>query len=171
MSVTTFEFNELDQVSHSLKPYALRLTQDESRADDLMQEALLKAVKNQDKFTKGTSLKAWFYTIIRNQFFNEYHREKRRQTFLDTTDNLHYLNHSSVHIKNEALTNFNIEEINRAIDKLSELYRVPFMMHFQGFKYNEIAKTLALPLGTVKNRIHVARKELKGKLRHLVNQD
>jgi RNA polymerase sigma-70 factor (ECF subfamily) len=171
MSVKTFEFNELDHVSHSLKPYALRLTQDESRADDLMQEALLKAVKNQDKFTRGTSLKAWFYTIIRNQFFNEYHREKRRQTFLDTTDNLHYLNHSSVQIKNDALTNFNLEEINKAINKLSDLYKVPFMMHFQGFKYNEIAKTLDLPLGTVKNRIHVARKELKEKLKYLVYQD
>lgn len=171
MSINTFEFNELNQVSHSLKPYALRLTQDESRADDLMQEALLKAVKNQEKFTQGTSLKAWFYTIIRNQFFNEYHREKRRQTFLDTTDNLHYLNHSSVHIKNDAITNFNLEEIDRAIEQLSELYRVPFLMHFQGYKYNEIAEKLSLPLGTVKNRIHVARKELKEQLKYLVVQD
>jgi RNA polymerase sigma-70 factor (ECF subfamily) len=55
--------------------------------------------------------------------------------------------------------------MNRAIEALDEAYKVPFMMHFRGFKYHEIAERLGIPIGTVKNRIHIARKELKSKLK------
>ena len=89
----------------------------------------------------------------------------RRNTFIDTTENLHYINSTDSTIQNGAYTNFAMKDINFAIDNLQDAYKVPFMMHFRGFKYHEIADKLEIPIGTVKNRIHIARKELKTKLK------
>ena len=85
----------------------------------------------------------------------------RRGTFVDTTDNLHYLNSSDALIDNGVFGNFTMDDIQQAIQKLDEVYRTPFLMHFRGFKYHEIAEKLQIPIGTVKNRIHIARKILK----------
>ena len=90
----------------------------------------------------------------------------RRNTFIDTTDNLHYLNSSNNVTSNLAYSSFAIKDINKAIRKLDDAYKTPFMMHFRGFKYHEIADRLNIPIGTVKNRIHIARKELKEKLQN-----
>ena len=57
-----------------------------------------------------------------------------------------------------------MEDISGAVEKLEDTYRNPFMMYFNGFKYHEISKKLNIPIGTVKNRIHIARKELKDRL-------
>ncbi len=156
---------DLVEVSKTLKPYALKLTKDDERANDLLQETTLKAYLNRDKFTDGTNLKAWFYTIMRNSFITEYQRMKRRNTFIDVTDNLHYINSSGSITQNEATSTFILHNINKAVEKLDDCYRLPFVMHFRGFKYHEIADRLSLPIGTVKNRIHIARKELKSVLK------
>jgi RNA polymerase sigma-70 factor (ECF subfamily) len=68
-------------------------------------------------------------------------------------------------VDNKAFANFTIQDINQAISKLDETYSTPFMLHFKGFKYHEIAEKLEIPIGTVKNRIHLARKELKDSLK------
>jgi RNA polymerase sigma-70 factor (ECF subfamily) len=67
-------------------------------------------------------------------------------------------------IDNNAYSEFAMEDINNAVETLDEAYKMPFLMHFKGFKYHEIAQKLSIPIGTVKNRIHIARKELKDKL-------
>lgn len=164
--MTTLDFDySLSQMTKALKPFAIKLTKDSDDANDLLQETLMKAFKNKEKFTEGTNLKAWLYTIMKNTFITNYQRMVRRGTFIDTTDNLHFINSSSTQIENRAAGNFALRDINSSIEKLDDVYRVPFMMYFRGFKYHEIAERLEIPIGTVKNRIHIARKELKEKLR------
>ncbi len=164
--MTTLEFSySLSQMSKSLKPFALRLTKDLDDANDLLQDTVLKAYTNRDKFADGTNLKAWLYTIMKNTFITNYQRMVRRATFVDTTDNLHYINSGDALIENGAYGDFTLEDIHRSIDNLSEVYSQPFMMYFRGFKYHEIADKLDLPIGTVKNRIHIARKLLKDDLK------
>ncbi len=164
--MTALEFSyELNSLSSLLKPYALKLTKDSEDANDLMQETMMKAYVNREKFSEGTNLKAWLYTIMKNTFITNYQRMVRRNTFIDTTDNMHYINSSDIRIENHAYGSFTMKDINNAIDKLSDTYKMPFVMHFRGFKYHEIAERLSIPIGTVKNRIHIARKELKSYLR------
>ena len=163
--MTALEFDtKLQGLTKFLRPFALKLTRDSEAADDLMQETMLKAITNREKFSEGTNLKAWLYTIMKNTFITQYHRMVRRNTFIDTTDNLHYINSPSHVTSNGSSSTFALEDINEAIEKLKPEYRDPFMMHFRGFKYHEIADELAIPIGTVKNRIHIARKHLKSDL-------
>ena len=165
--MTALEFTyTIDKLSGTLKPYALRLTRDMEDANDLLQETLLKAFSNREKYTDGTNFKAWMYTIMKNTFITNYQRMMRKNTFIDSTDNLHYINSSSASIENSAYSKFAMTDIDKAIEKLNDVYKAPFMMHFSGFKYHEIADKLDIPIGTVKNRIHIARKELKYKLKN-----
>lgn len=164
--MTAVEFtSSVNEISGSLKPFALKLTRDSEEANDLIQETFLKAFTNRDKFAEGTNLKAWMYTIMKNTFITNYQRMVRRNTFIDTTDNLHYINSTDALIENGAYSNFSLKDINKALEKLQDTYKDPFIMHFRGFKYQEIAERLNIPIGTVKNRIHIARKELKDKLK------
>jgi RNA polymerase sigma factor (sigma-70 family) len=163
--MTTLEFSySLQKLSGSLKPFALKLTRDTDDANDLLQDTMVKAFTNRDKFTEGTNLKAWLYTIMKNTFITNYQRMVRRGTFVDTTDNLHYLNSGDVLVENGAYGDFAMNDIQLAIGNLEDVYKTPFMMHFRGFKYHEIADKLEIPIGTVKNRIHIARKLLKDDL-------
>jgi RNA polymerase sigma factor (sigma-70 family) len=164
-AMTALEFSySLERMSRSLKPFAYRLTKDLEEANDLLQETMLKAFTNRDKFTDGTNLKAWLFTIMKNTFITNYQRMVRRKTFIDTTENLHYINSSESITTNAAYSTFTLKDINTAIEELEDVYKTPFMLHFKGFKYHEIAEELDIPIGTVKNRIHIARKELKAKL-------
>lgn len=164
--MTAIEFNTAVTTLHrSLKPIAFKLTRDSEEANDLVQETMLKAIANREKFADGTNLKAWLYTIMKNTFITNYHRLVKRKTFIDTTDNLHFINSSSHATENTASSKLVLDEIGGAIKGLSHDYKTPFMMHFKGYKYYEIADILNIPIGTVKNRIHIARKELKGKLK------
>jgi len=163
--MTTLEFSQnIGKLQSSLKPFAMRLTKDVDDAHDLLQETMMKAYTNREKFTEGTNLKAWLYTIMKNTFITNYQRSVRRNTFIDTTDNLRFINSIENITYNLASSFFTMSDIEREIEKLDEVYRLPFMMHFRGFKYYEIAERLKIPIGTVKNRIHIARKQLKDRL-------
>lgn len=89
----------------------------------------------------------------------------KKNTLIDSTENMYFLNSGSVVISNDAGGNILMKELNRMINSLEESIRVPFMKHFEGFKYQEIADELELPLGTVKSRIFFARKSLKEKIK------
>ncbi len=163
--MNTLESSSIDDLSQSLRPFALKLTKDTEEANDLLQETLLKAFNNRDKFAEGTNLKAWLYTIMKNTFITNYQRLARRNTFIDNTENLHFLNSSNNVTENGAYATFTRQDIDQALSHLDEVYKSPFLLHFRGFKYHEIAEKLQIPIGTVKNRIHIARKELKGELK------
>jgi len=118
--MTTLEFSYLlDKMSRSLKPFAMRLTKNVEDANDLMQETILKAFNNRDKFSDGTNLKAWLYTIMKNTFITNYQRMVRKNTFIDTTQNLHYLNAGVSTTENLAFISFAIGDVQKAINHFS----------------------------------------------------
>lgn len=168
--MTALEFGyRIESLTGSLKPYALKLTRDSEEANDLLQETVFKAYSNRSKFEDGTNLKAWMYTIMRNTFITNYQRMVRRNTFIDTTENNHFINSAGSLVENGASGSFVMRDINQAINDLKDIYKKPFVLYFDGFKYHEIAERLKIPIGTVKNRIHIARKELKDVLKVYAN--
>ncbi|HNY55351.1 MAG: RNA polymerase sigma factor [Sphingobacteriales bacterium] len=162
MAVINFQ-SEVKTATVVLKPHAMRLTRDINDAEDLIQETIVRALTNEDKFQEGTNIKAWLFTIMKNIFINDYRKKSKRNTVIDTTDNLYYLNASTT-ISNAGERAFVMNDIRNALMKISNELRVPFLMHYKGYKYHEIAEQLNLPLGTVKSRIFFARKELKDML-------
>lgn len=159
--MSTHEFNlKIDQISQYLHSFALNLTKNSEDAKDLYQETTYRALVNKDKFAPDTNLKAWLFTIMKNIFINNYRKKMKANTIMDSTNNLYFINSGSAEI-NQGETNIFIRELNYMIDNLDESLRIPFMMHYEGFKYQEIAEELDLPLGTIKSRIFFARKELK----------
>lgn len=149
-----------------LKPFAITLTRDSEEAKDLFQETLFRALANKDKYNIGTNLKAWLYTIMRNIFINDYRKKAKQNTILDRTANEFFINSSKAVTANDAIAALNMQEINKVINNLPEIFKTPFMLHYDGFKYDEIAAMLHEPLGTVKSRIHFARKLLKAQIDH-----
>jgi RNA polymerase sigma-70 factor (ECF subfamily) len=144
-----------------LKPFAFTLTKDNESAKDLTQETLYRALANKEKYNVGTNLKAWMYTIMRNIFINDYRKKARQNVVLDHTSNDFFLDHNQSAVKNEAESKIRFKEIHDEITKLPDIFKHPFILFYEGYKYNEIADYLQEPLGTVKSRIHFARKLLK----------
>jgi RNA polymerase sigma-70 factor (ECF subfamily) len=164
---TTFR-NLVQEEYFKLRNFALKLTHDKEDANDLVQETVFRAMKYEDKFEHGTNLKGWLYTIMKNIFINHYRRVVNSKIFSDDTDKQFYINSAKSSNANQAENDLGVEEIMEAINALSENLRTPFMMSYNGFKYEEIAETLKIPLGTVKIRIHMARQKLKAQLTHFV---
>ncbi|MEZ4955940.1 MAG: RNA polymerase sigma factor [Saprospiraceae bacterium] len=163
----TFDFNtQFNKLTPVLNAFAYNLTQDVEDAKDLYQETAFRAMKNVDKFKPDTNLKAWLFTIMKNIFINNYRRKSKANVISDSTDNLFYLNSGNSSIGNQGDANVLIKELRNMIDKLEDNIRIPFMMHYQGFKYQEIADKFALPLGTIKSRIFFARRELKAQIKN-----
>ena len=163
--MTAIEFkNKVQKESLSLRHYAYQLTRNVEDTNDLVQDTLLKAFTYQDKFTDGTNLKGWLYTIMKNTFINNYRRMVKRNTFIDQTDNDYYLDSESLSVKNQGEIKFILNDIEDAIDKLPLSLKKPFTMNVSGFKYHEIAEILHIPIGTVKTRIFVAKRQLRTQL-------
>jgi len=160
MSSTEF-YSHFNQMTALLNAFAYNLTKNSEDAKDLYQETAFRALTNRDKFRPGTNFKAWLFTIMKNIFINNYRKKVKANTIMDTTENLYYINSGSVVISNKAESNIMMKELTRMIEDLDDSIKIPFVMHYQGFKYQEIADQLELPLGTVKSRIFFARKELK----------
>ncbi len=163
--MTALEFsNNFNKMSSLLHSFAYNLTKNIEDAKDLFQETAFRAMTNQDKFREGTNLKAWLFTIMKNIFINNYRKKVKANTIMDATDNQYYINSMHISTPNRAESDIMLKELNGMIDNLDKSIQVPFIMHYQGFKYQEIADDLKLPLGTVKSRIFFARKELKDKI-------
>lgn len=161
----TTDFNEvLLENADFLKPFAINLTRDSEAANDLYQETLYKALANKEKYNVGTNIKAWLFTIMRNIFINDYRRKSKQKTIFDNTSNDYLINLKQASVSNAAESDLRIKEIHSAIHQLPEIFKVPFQLYFDGYKYQEIADVLGEPLGTVKSRIHFARKLLKERL-------
>lgn len=160
MSTSEF-YSHFDSMNERLQNFAYSLTNNMEAARDLYQETTYRALKYRDKFKPGTNFKAWIMTIMKNTFINGHRKKARENTMFDHTEDQYYLNSGGPSIDNLAGSNIVVDEIIGLIEQLDENLRVPFVMHFQGFKYHEIADHLDLPLGTVKSRIFFARKRLK----------
>jgi RNA polymerase sigma factor (sigma-70 family) len=160
--MSTAEFNHLVlESSEALKPFAVSLTRDNELAKDLYQETLYKAFANKDKYSIGTNIKAWLYTIMRNIFINDYRRKAKRNTVSqDPTAGYQVFNIPGLTFNNTE-SNILLKDIQRKINSLPEIFKRPFRLYSEGYKYHEIAYVMNEPLGTIKSRIHFARKLLK----------
>jgi RNA polymerase sigma factor (sigma-70 family) len=158
MSIT--EFNEsLLSLENYLRSFAMGFTRNEEDAKDLTQETMLKAITYSAHYTPQTNFKAWVFTIMRNIFINQYRRKVKSRTIFDPSPESYLLTQAG----SNADTPLNFvtgQELNKQIRTLGDEYRAPFEMHFEGFKYKEIADQLGIPIGTVKSRIFIARKKL-----------
>ena len=163
--MSTAEFNELLLGNADpLRPFAVNLTHDQETAKDLFQETLYKALANQDKYSKGTNIKAWLFTIMRNIFINDYRRRSKQRTIFDSGTNEILINSGKIIVYNGGENSLQMNEIQKAIYQLPQIFKIPFLLYYEGYKYNEISESMNEPLGTIKSRIHFARKLLKEKL-------
>ncbi|MDD6281189.1 MAG: RNA polymerase sigma factor [Muribaculaceae bacterium] len=164
MMSANFE-NKLLSLQSNLLNFAYLLTSNRDDAYDLLQDTTLKALDNEDKYVDNVNFKGWVFTIMRNIFINNYRKVVRSATVIDQTEDLYHLNLPQESGLETPEGSIAATEITAAINSFSDEYRVPFSMHVAGYKYNEIADKMNLPLGTVKSRIFFARKRLQEMLK------
>lgn len=149
----------------NLLNFAYQLTTNKEQAQDLLQDTTLKALDNEDKYVDNVNFKGWIFTIMRNIFINNYRQSVRKATVVDQTADLFHLNISQDSGLNTPEGSYAVKEISVALNSFSDEYRIPFNLFVAGYKYNEIAEKMNLPLGTVKSRIFFARKRLREQLK------
>ena len=161
---TSYFRNKLLGLQDYMMNFALPLTADREDAMDLTQETSLRVLDNLEKYTDNRNFKGWVLTVMRNIFINNYRRVLRSQTVVEQDIDLYHLEattESSIETPESACR---LQEITKAISELNDELRVPFTMYVSGYRYNEIADALGIPLGTVKSRIFFARQALKTKI-------
>ena len=166
-----FEQELLPQVE-ALYTFAYHLTYDENDANDLVQEAYLKAYKSIHRYLEGTNAKAWLFKILKNVFINEYRKKVNRPAKVDYQEIVNYhqedeSNFSSYHdLREEMFQSMMGDEVTNAINSLPDDFRVVILLcDIEGFKYEEISAILDVPIGTVRSRLHRARNLLKEALK------
>ncbi len=168
--MTTIQFqNSLTGLENKMFYFALSLTSNHDRAHDLVQETFLKALTYQSKFSADTNLMAWVYTIMKNTFINEYRRNVKAKTTLESQSDKLRIVFSNEDSYPSVDSIHSVKEIHKKIDQLEEEFRKPFQLFLLGYKYKEIASQLDLPLGTVKSRIFFTRKKLSSWLSDYAN--
>ncbi|MDR3141082.1 MAG: RNA polymerase sigma factor [Tannerellaceae bacterium] len=156
---------KLMNLQDNMMNFALTLTSNRDDAQDLLQDTTLKVLGNREKFTDNVNFKGWVLTIMRNIFINDYHKAVRAQSVIDQDAdvyNVDILNDSGFDTPEGSIQ---IQEITGAINRLNDDLKVPFSLYVSGYKYNEIADKLDMPLGTIKSRIFFARQELQKQLK------
>jgi RNA polymerase sigma-70 factor (ECF subfamily) len=146
--------NELLAAVPELRAFAFSLTSNWDRADDLVQETLLRAWSNKDKFQHGTKLKAWLFTILRNVLYSE-HRKRRREI----SDDGSYSAQVRAHPDQQAHLDY--ADFLRALHKIPVLHREALLLiGAEGMSYEEAAEVCGVPVGTIKSRVNRAREKL-----------
>jgi len=163
--------NEFMPHINSMYNFAYRLTLDSDDAKDLLQDTYLKAYRFIDSFQKGTNAKAWLFRILKNSFINDYRKKSKEPSKVDYQEVESYYNSEDVDrqitpdLRVEALKDMIGDEISNALNSLDVDFRtVIILCDLEGFKYEEMAKILDIPIGTVRSRLHRARNLLKEKL-------
>lgn len=167
--MTAIEFNQqLINQKTPLTNFAYSLTLNTEDAKDLLQDTYFKAISYKDKFVDASNLKAWLYTIMKNTFINNYRRNKKKQQLMSETKTDNSFKNLVAYKTQAAESLIQLKQIKTIVGELEEDYRVPFQRYFEGYKYKEIAEELDLPIGTVKSRIFLARKQLMEQLSDFV---
>ena len=163
--MTALEFqHSIVQHMPSLENFTRKFTNNHEESQDLVQETVLKALTYREKFKPNTNLKGWLYTIMKNTFINNYRKAQRSKTMYDDTESLYYLNVEDRHTFSCPEKTSIYRDTWDNVNDIRQEYLEPFKLHTQGFKYEEIAEKLDIPIGTVKNRIFHARKDIQRNL-------
>lgn len=151
--------------------FALRMVGDSDDANDLVQETYLRAFRFWDKFEKGTNCKAWLFRILKNTYINSYRKQTKEPNKVDYEEVENFYENAKpsstedAHLEKEIFDNLLDDEVSRAISSLPEDFRtVVILSDIEGFTYEEIADFIDCPVGTVRSRLHRARKMLFTKL-------
>ncbi len=161
----------------SMYNFAFRLTMDEDDANDLVQDTYLKAFRFIKSFEQGTNAKAWLFRILKNSFINDYRKKSKEPSKVDyqeveTTYNSEEASDTTytVDLRADAVQELIGDEVANALNALPVDFRtVIILCDIEGFTYEEMAKILDIPIGTVRSRLHRARNLLKEKLRSYAN--
>lgn len=156
--------SDIASFHNALKRLSKRFTRDADESSDLVQDTMLRALAQKHKFTENNNLQGWLFTIMRNTFINHYRKRQRGKTFRDTARESFLLNVEDPHTFSSGEKTYAWAEMWKQVDSLKEELRIPFELHTSGYKYHEIGAHLNIPIGTVKNRIFHARKELQRRL-------
>lgn len=155
----------------ALYNFAFRLTHDKDEAKDLVQDTYLKAYRFFDTFQKGTNAKAWVFRILKNTFINDYRKKSKEPNKIDYQDVEMYYNTEAadkkpVHdLRIETVQGMLGDEMTKALQSLEVEFRTIILLcDIEEFSYEEIAKILEIPIGTVRSRLHRARNMLKDKI-------
>ena len=155
----------------SMYNFGYRLTLDQDDAKDLVQDTYLKAYRFVESFQKGTNAKAWLFRILKNSFINDYRKKSKEPSKVDYQEVETYYNSEEVDrqitpdLRVDSLKDMIGDEISNALNSLDVDFRtVIILCDLEGFKYDEMAKILDIPIGTVRSRLHRARNLLKEKL-------
>jgi RNA polymerase sigma-70 factor (ECF subfamily) len=161
----------------SMYNFGYRLTFDEDDAKDLVQDTYLKSYRFIDSFQEGTNAKAWLFRILKNSFINDFRKKSKQPTKVDYQEVESYYNSDDVDrtittdLRVETVKEMIGDEISNALNSLDVDFRtVIILCDLEGFKYDEMAKILDIPIGTVRSRLHRARNLLKEKLRDYANK-
>lgn len=152
-------------IQPDLHRFAYKLTADRESANDLVQDCLLQALDNQEKFTYSKNLKGWMYTLMRNIFVNNYRRTVREMNLIDDSYSINQQHLIEDEDADRFEFTYDMKQLYKVIHSIPEEMKVPFQMFVAGFKYREIAEKLGLPMGTVKSRLFFIRKRLKEELK------
>ena len=157
---------------HSIYNFAFRITFDEDDAKDLVQETYFKAFRFIDSFQKGTNAKAWLFRILKNNFINEFRKRSKEPPKVDYEEVESYYNSEDLSssvisgLKVETVRELMGDEVSKALNSLDIDFRtVIILCDLEGFTYEEMAKILDIPIGTVRSRLHRARNQLKTRLK------
>ena len=154
----------------SLYGAAVRLTRNQTDAEDLVQETYLRAFRGFAGFAEGTNLKAWLYRILTNSYINTYRKKQRQPQTVEGPDDIDewYLfdklggRNVEVSAETEVLDKIPDEAVKAALESLPENFRLPVLLaDVEGFSYKEIAEIMDTPIGTVMSRLHRGRKALQ----------
>jgi len=156
--------SELYLHASALRGNAVKFTQNIDDAEDLLQDTMLKAMRYYKHFDRGINLRGWLFVIMKNTFLNTYKRDMRDFSLITRQEQLSSPDLMMSATRNTAESSFAMADITKALDSLSGIYRIPFIKYIEGYKYEEIAEELSIPLGTVKTRIHQGREILKKRL-------
>lgn len=144
--------------------WAYRLTRNYDDAQDLLQSTLLCALKSVGMYTEENNISGWLYTIMRNIFFNTT-SHSGRCCCMEKEDIERMMQLGENALNDNAEIAFDMSDIQRAIDTLDRPYKIPMSLYLSGYKYQEIAEKMGIPLGTVKSRIHASRVQLQETLK------
>ena len=144
--------------------WAYRLTRNYDDAQDLLQSTLLCALKSVGMYTEENNISGWLYTLMRNIFFNTT-RHSGRCCCMEKEDIERMMQLGENALNDNAEIAFDMSDIQRAIDTLDRPYNIPMSLYLSGYKYQEIAEKMGIPLGTVKSRIHASRVQLQETLK------
>ncbi len=185
MSIRNYSIKQKEEVFereflphiNSMYNFAFRLTFEEDDAKDLVQDTYLKAFRFIDSFEQGTNAKAWLFRILKNSFINDFRKKSKQPSKVDYNEVESYYNSEDVDetittdLRVETVQHMIGDEITNALNALDVDFRtVIILCDLEGFTYEEMAKILDIPIGTVRSRLHRARNLLKDKLRRYANK-